>query len=76
MTAPDTEQPGRPTLRIVRGDASPEEVAAILALLGARGGDESADEGKPAPVRGRWNDPARLVRRNWSAGPGGWRSAH
>ncbi len=67
-------EPARPTLRIVRGDASPEELAALTALLAAAG---SGDSSPPAPsrVRGGWSDPASGVRRTWRQGPGGWRAA-
>jgi hypothetical protein len=60
-------------LRIVRGDPSAEELAALTALLAAFG---TADAVEPAPpVRGRWNDPAHSMRRAGTAGPGGWRAA-
>ena len=64
----------RPVLRIVRGDATPEELAALTAIVAASGGS-SADDDVSAPVRGRWNDPAHSMRRFWPSGPGGWRSA-
>jgi hypothetical protein len=51
--------PARPTLRIVRGDASPEEIAAIVALLGARGGQPET----PLPRRSAWADPSSALRR-------------
>ena len=62
----------RPALRIVRGDASPEDVAVLTALLAAAGGDDLP----PAPeLRGGWRDPARLHRRQLYPGPGAWRSS-
>jgi hypothetical protein len=64
----------RPTLRIVRGEPSAEELAALTALMAAAGSDEG-DTPPPPPVRGRWNDPAAGVRRAWPAGPGGWLAA-
>ncbi len=70
----EDEAPRRPALRVVRGDPSPEELAAIAAVLAAAGGP--ADAPPPAaPPRGRWNDPAHSLRRHWPVGPGGWRSA-
>jgi hypothetical protein len=69
------EGPPRPVLRIVRGEPSAEDLAVLTALLSAvTGGDEPAPA--PAPVKGRWNDPAHTHRRSWSAGPGAWRSAY
>jgi hypothetical protein len=66
-------QPGeRPPLRLVRGDASPEEVAALLAVLSA------ASAGEPeAPTRhtSQWSSPARAVRRPIAPGAGAWRAS-
>ena len=61
-----------PVLRVVRGEPSEEELAALTALVTAAGGE--ADEPGP-PARGRWNDPARGFRRTVQPGPGAWRSS-
>ncbi|OAA24403.1 Acyl-CoA carboxylase epsilon subunit [Frankia sp. EI5c] len=62
------ELPGRPQLRLVRGDASPEEIAALVAVLTAR-----ASSGPPAPrTRSTWADPAFAMRGGHTAGPGAW----
>lgn len=58
-------------LRVVRGDPSPEDLAALTALLAAAGGETDAPE---PPMRGRWNDPARQHRRPLQPGPGAWRA--
>jgi acyl-CoA carboxylase epsilon subunit len=60
-----------PFLRVVRGDATPEEVAAVVAVLA------SLRAPAPAPKRRapEWNAPHRLVRRTLPHGPGGWRSS-
>jgi hypothetical protein len=71
-TPDDDQPPGRPLLRVVRGDATPEEIAALVAVLLAR----SADAGAPGPVRsvpGFWSDRSRLLRRPLSPAPGAWR---
>ncbi len=65
-------EPARPALRIVRGDASAEDVAVLTALLAAAGGDD--EPAGPAP-RGGWRDPARVLRRPLYPGPGAWRSS-
>ena len=62
----------KPVLRVVRGTPSDEELAALVAVLGARaaapGGPSSAGS-----TRSAWNHPAALVRRPVAVGPGGWR---
>jgi hypothetical protein len=64
----------RPTLRVVRGVPTAEELAAVTALVTAAGA-EGAPSTAAEPTRGRWNDPVAAHRRGWSAGPGGWRAA-
>ena len=69
MTSDPTE---RPPLRLVRGDATPEEVAALLAVLSTVSG------GEPEPATrhtSQWASRARSVRRPVSAAPGGWRAS-
>lgn len=63
-----TEQT-RPLVSI-KGDASPEEVAALVAVVQAM----AAGGGAQAPRRRRsvWADPARQVRRPHHAGRDGW----
>jgi hypothetical protein len=63
-----------PPIKVVRGNPTPEELAAALAVVRARAavaGDESP--GRPAPSA--WSDPARTVPRPLPApGPGAWRT--
>lgn len=61
-----------PLLRVVTPDATPEEVAAIVAVLSALGG---AGEEAPRRPRPSWNLPARGVRRTHRSGPGAWRAS-
>jgi hypothetical protein len=72
-TDPTTDEvvPARPLLRIVNADATPEEVAAIVAVL-------SALQSAPAPPPRRtpeWSAHHRKVRTTHPHGPGGWRSS-
>jgi hypothetical protein len=60
-----------PLLRVVRGDPTPEELAALLAVLASR----AVARSDVPPPRSTWNVPARLVRRPLANGPGGWRSS-
>ena len=66
------QAPTRPVLRVVRGDAGAEELAALVAVLAAAGG---APEEPPAPVRSRWAAREALVRRPVAPGPGAWRAS-
>ena len=60
-----------PVLTIINSDATPEEVAALVAVFAALG--SSVVETEPAPVS-EWNAPHRLVRTPHRHGPGGWRA--
>jgi hypothetical protein len=66
---------GTPFLRVVRGDATAEEIAALIATVTAvtAARSTSADDAKPGPVRSNWNDPARRLRAPVHPSPGGWR---
>ena len=60
---------GEPALRVVRGDATPEEIAALVAVLLSRPGDDMP----PGPARSAWADRSRQLRRPLRPGPGAWR---
>lgn len=63
--------PQQPLLRVVNPDATPEEVAALVAVFAALGSGEV-----PAKPRPRvWGSPARLVRRPLAPGRGAWRAS-
>ena len=63
---------GRPVLRVIRGDATPEEIAAVIAVLLARSGAPDAAPAA-APRPSAWADRGRLVRRPVFPGPDAWR---
>jgi hypothetical protein len=61
-----------PTLRVVRGEPTAEELAVVTDVVSAAGGN--ADE--PATVQsGRWSDPSFGLQRPLHPGPGAWRAA-
>ena len=60
--------PHRPALRVVRGDPTAEEIAALVAVLAAAAGG-GEPPGPPAEVS-QWAPPARLMRA--PAWPTGW----
>jgi len=69
--ANDDRPAGQPFLRVVRGEPTPEELAALVAVLMARSG---VPEAAPvAPARSGWSDRSRQLRGSLSRGPGAWR---
>ena len=71
--APDAPREGPAFLRLVRGNPTDEELAALVAVVAALSGSgpvESAD----AP-RSEWAAPARKVRATHRHGPGAWRAS-
>jgi hypothetical protein len=64
-------QPGASALRIVGGDATPEEIAALVTVLAARA---PAAVRPKRPARG-WSDRAANLRRPQHHGPGAWRTS-
>jgi hypothetical protein len=62
----------RPPLFVVRGEASPEEVAALVAVF--QGLAAARVEPPPRP-RSEWAAPHRRLRAALPSGPGGWRSS-
>ena len=66
---------GAPYLSVVRGDATAEEIAALVATLTAVAAARSAaaaSAGAP-PVASNWNSRARLLRSPVHPSAGGWR---
>ena len=69
----DDEKAGQqPLLRVVNADATPEEIAALVAVFSALG---SVGGGAPKKPRRSWNLPARSVRTTHRHGPGAWRAS-
>ena len=69
--AAEDETPAPPALRVVKGDPTPEELAALVAVIGAMGGGEA-----PAPRRtSAWSAPRRRHREPLHHGAGGWRAS-
>jgi hypothetical protein len=68
----DDRPAGEPVLRVIRGDATPEEIAALVAVAMSRAAAASAAQA-PSQARSAWSDRSRLVRSPLSPGPGAWR---
>jgi hypothetical protein len=60
-------------LQVVRGDPTPEEIAALVTVLTARA--RAAAGPNPPRHRSAWADPSRRLRRPLPHGPGAWRNA-
>ena len=66
------EQEQTPMLRVINSDATPEEIAALVAVFSALG---SAGARAPTKPRPSWNLPARGVRTTHRHGAGAWRAS-
>jgi Acyl-CoA carboxylase epsilon subunit len=74
LSADDDRPAGEPLLRVVRGDASPEEIAGLVAVLMARSGVPGGEGRRsPRPPVSAWADRSRQLRRPLHPGPGAWR---
>ena len=62
---------GQPLLRVVRGEPTAEELAALVAVVSARGAPAPSARG----VRSAWIDRSRMLRRCPPHAPGAWRDS-
>ena len=67
----ELDQPQVRPLVVIKGDASPDEVAALVAVVQALAAGAGAQD--PAQPRSVWADPARQMRGSHSSGTAGWR---
>lgn len=64
----------QPILRVVKGDLTPEELAALVAVVAARNAAAAnAAAGTKPALRSEWGHPARMARGTHSFGPDHWR---
>jgi acyl-CoA carboxylase epsilon subunit len=64
---------GDSLLRIVKGDPTPDEVAALVAVVSAMAGGQAV--GAPAGPRPEWGAHHRKLRGTHRHGPGAWRAS-
>jgi hypothetical protein len=69
---PPAEHPTAPLLRVVRGEPSAEELAALTVVVAALSQRRSRRRATPV---GGWAAPADGFRRVLPPGPGGWRAS-
>jgi hypothetical protein len=62
----------RPELRVVRGEPTDEELAALVAVMSTLTAEPPR---KPARPRSAWSDRRVLVRAALTHGPGAWRAS-
>ena len=72
VDSPFDEPTERPLLRVVKGDPTPEELAALVSVLAARRAGAAAP---PPSRRPLWGHPSAAMRRPHRAGPGAWRAS-
>lgn len=64
----------QPVLRVVKGDLTPEELAALVAVVAARNAAAAHAAARTTAVqRSEWGHPARQVRAPLAVGPDQWR---
>lgn len=73
MSGPDQadDAPARPLLRVVRGNPTPEELAALVAVVASRASVVEPEPASPPP----WASRAAGLRRPLTPGPGAWRAS-
>ena len=63
-------------LVLIKGDATDEEVAALVAVLqGVASAQAAAAATGDAAAASQWASPHRKVRTSFPHGPGGWRAS-
>ena len=63
-----------PPIRVLHGQPSPEELAAVLAVVSVRAAAKAARTTEGDPVS-HWTDRGRLLRSPQRPGPDSWRSS-
>jgi hypothetical protein len=71
---PSDTEPALPLLRVVKGDPTPEEVAALVAVVSATAAGARADDALEQP-KPEWGAHHRKVRGTHRHGPGAWRAS-
>ncbi len=73
MPDSEAEPASQPALRVVRGEPTPAELAAVVVVIGARRSSRPRADGQPR--RSRWAARERMIRQPLAAGPGAWQSS-
>jgi hypothetical protein len=60
---------------VIKGEATPEEVAALVAVVSSLAAAQQAAAASDRPAASEWGAPHRKVRQSFPHGPGGWRAS-
>jgi hypothetical protein len=64
----------KPVLRVVKGDLTAEELAALVAVVAARNAAAANAAARAKPrIRSKWGHPTELARKPHRVGPDQWR---
>ncbi|MBC7595283.1 MAG: acyl-CoA carboxylase subunit epsilon [Kineosporiaceae bacterium] len=75
-TEPQDSPVAKPILRVVKGDLSPEELAALVAVIAARNAAAANAAARAKPkIRSAWGHPVAMARKPHQVGPGAWRQS-
>ncbi|HEX5496448.1 MAG TPA: acyl-CoA carboxylase subunit epsilon [Mycobacteriales bacterium] len=69
----EPDPPPVAVVRVVRGDPTPEELAALVTVLTTVAA--GAPAARPTPAGSGWGDRGSLLRRPLHPGPGAWRAS-
>lgn len=72
--AEPTPEQRRALFRVVRGEPSDAELAALTVVLAAAASSSRADASQPSPSA--WSDPAARLRGPLPTGPNAWRTTY
>lgn len=75
-TEPQEAPVAKPILRVVKGDLTPEELAALVAVISVRNAAAANAASRSTPkIRSAWGHPAAMARKPHQVGPGAWRQS-
>lgn len=74
-TEPQEAPVAKPILRVVKGDLTPEELAALVAVIAVcnAAAANAAEQRSTPKIRSAWSHPAAMVRAPHRHGPDQWR---
>ena len=73
--AVSTPEERRALFRVVRGDPTDAELAALVVVLSVAARTAARPAETAAPPRSTWNDPVARLRRPLPVGPDAWRTS-